>query len=84
MSVPVITIQAQFSDNGMSITVRFSSEGSSSSRLLDPGNATSGSGPGSCSSILDTASVELLGRFATCKEIPMSIPRGLVEGDKSW
>lgn len=63
----------------MSITLWFSAEGSSSSMLLDPGNATSGSGPGSCFSILDTASVELLGHVATCKYKSMSIPRGLVE-----
>ncbi|CAM9102892.1 unnamed protein product [Laminaria digitata] len=59
--------EAQFSDDGTAITVIFSAGGSSSSRLLDPGVATSGSGPGSCSSILDTASVEILGDAATCE-----------------
>ncbi|CAM9119700.1 unnamed protein product, partial [Laminaria digitata] len=61
--------QAQFSDDGTSISISFSSEGSPSSRLLDPGNATSGNGPGSCVSILDAASVEILGDGATCEWI---------------
>lgn len=62
-----IILQAQFSDDGTSISIWFSSEGSPSSRLLDPGNATSGNGPGSCASILDAESVEILGDGATCE-----------------
>lgn len=60
-------VQAQFSDDGTSITVQFSSAGSASSGLLDADNATSGSGPGACTSILNTGSVESLGSGATCK-----------------
>ena len=60
-------MQAQFSDDGTWITILFSSGGSPSSMLLDPGNATSGAGPGSCVSILDAATVEILGDGATCE-----------------
>lgn len=65
-------MQAKFSDDGTLIIVSFSSEGSPSSGLLDPGNVTSGNGPGSCVSILDAASVEILGDGATCENHHLS------------
>lgn len=59
--------QAQFSDDGTVILVRFSSGGSASSGLLDAGNATSGRGPGPCTTLLDVSSIASLGTGATCE-----------------
>lgn len=69
----VILLQAQFSDDGTSITVRFSAEGSAAVGLLDADNSTSGSGPGACTSILGASSLQSLGDGATCEGLSVGI-----------
>eukprot|EP00752_Nemacystus_decipiens_P011504 g10216.t1 len=66
-TAPPELLQAQFSDDGGSIVVTFSAEGSASSGLLDPGDSASGSGPGSCLALLNASSIPPLGDGATCE-----------------
>lgn len=66
-SVLAVLAQAQFSDDGGSIVVTFSSEGSASSGLLDAGDPASGNGPGSCLALLNASSIPPLGQGATCE-----------------
>lgn len=60
-------LQAKFADDGASIIVSFSPDGSASSGLLDPGDPGSGSGPGSCDALLDASTVAVIGGGALCK-----------------
>lgn len=76
---PRLEPQAQFTDDGTSILVSFSLEGSASSGLIDADDAESGNGPGPCDALLDAASIPPLGEGATCAMSPrkkhtMSIP----------
>lgn len=59
-------LQAHFMDDGASIIVSFSLEGTASSRLIDAGDEQSGNGPGPCDALLDAASIPSLGQGALC------------------
>lgn len=63
----VTLFQAQFSDDGGTIVAAFSSEGSASSGLLDADDPGSGSGPGSCHTVLNASSIPPLGQDASCE-----------------
>lgn len=58
--------QARFSDDGASVTISFSPNGSASSGLLNATDLDSGSGPGSCDALLDASTVALIGDGAEC------------------
>eukprot|EP00903_Cladosiphon_okamuranus_P005952 g5878.t1 len=66
-TTPPELLQAQFSDEGGTIIVTFSPEGSASSGLLDANDLDSGSGPGSCHALLNTSSIPPLGEAASCE-----------------
>lgn len=61
--------QAQFTDDGASIIVSFSLEGSASSGLIDAGDAESGNGPGPCDALLNATSIPPLGHGALCANV---------------
>ncbi|CAM9935318.1 unnamed protein product [Scytosiphon promiscuus] len=60
-------LEAKFTDDGGSILVTFSPEGSATSGLLNAKDPASGSGPGSCGALLNASSIEPLGDGPTCE-----------------
>eukprot|EP00903_Cladosiphon_okamuranus_P012876 g12026.t1 len=60
-------IEARFSDDGASVRVSFSPDGSASSGLLNASDPGSGSGPGSCDALLRAATVAVIGNGAECE-----------------
>lgn len=79
--------QAKFTDDGSSIIVSFSQEGSASSGLLDASDPSSGGGPGSCTALFDGSTVSAIGDGAICECRPiriLALQRGLLlTADKS-
>lgn len=67
----VYHVQAKFSDDGTSIVVSFSLNGSASSGLLDASDLNSGSGPGSCDALFNGSTQSVLGDGAICEYQPM-------------
>lgn len=61
--------QAKFTDDGASILVLFSPDGSASSGLVDADDAESGSGPGPCDALLNATSIPPLGQGALCANV---------------
>lgn len=71
-------VQAKFSDDGASVVVSFSLDGSESSGLLDASDPNSGSGPGSCDALFNASTQSVIGDGATCEYIAHVCLRSMV------